>query len=38
MSLNLNIRGVFWTNQAQIGQSLVERWRERGGLEVPSGP
>ena len=38
MSQNLNIWGVFWTNQVQMKQSVVGRWQVGGGLQVPSGP
>ena len=34
MSRNLNIWGVFWTNQIQMGQNAVGRWRAEGGLQV----
>ena len=38
MSRNLIILDVFWTNRVQMGQSVVERWRVGGGLQVPLGP
>ena len=38
MSWNLNICGVFWTNQVQMRQNTVGRWLAGGGLQVPSGP
>ena len=38
MSRNLSTWVVFWTNQVQMGQNVVGRWREGGGLQVPSGP
>ena len=38
MSRNLNILGVFWTNQVHMGQSVVGKWQVGGGLHVPSGP
>ena len=37
MSRNLNIWGVFWTNQTKMGQSALGRWRAEGVLQVPSG-
>ena len=30
--------GVFWTNQAQMGQNALESWPAGEGLQVPSGP
>ena len=32
MFQNLNIWGVFWTNQVQTEQNEVGRWRVGGGL------
>ena len=37
MSLNFKIWGVFLTNEAQMEQNEVGRWRVGGGLKVPSG-
>ena len=36
MSQNLNIRGVFPTNQLQMEQKAVGRCRAGGGLQLPS--
>ena len=34
MCRNLNILEVVWTDQVQMMQSLVGRWRVGGGLQV----
>ena len=38
MFQNLNIWGVFWTNQIQMEQNTVDRWEVGGKLQVPSDP
>ena len=32
MSWNLNIWGVFWINQVQMEQNVIERWRFAGAI------